>query len=267
MITWLNHFGALWELDATSDIGGAEVELWTIVVEEWSVAATLVLGKDVNLSLELGVRSDGTWSSQHLTTLDLVTVDTAEEQTDVVASLSGIHDLVEGLDGGNGGGLGILQTNNLNWGVGEDLTTGDTTGDHGTTTGDGEDILDWHEEWLVEVVNWGWDVLIDCVHELLDLLNPVLVVWLIVVQCAVSGDAHDWAVAVEAVLFEQVASFLFDEIDELLVLNHIALVQSDEDLRDADLLCEQDVLTGLSHRTIVCSHNEDCAIHLIMFLT
>src|SRR5690606_17038020 len=35
-----NHFHAVWKLDNASDISSAEIELWTIVTEERSMAST-----------------------------------------------------------------------------------------------------------------------------------------------------------------------------------------------------------------------------------
>ena len=46
------HLGALGQGDDAGNVGGAEVELRTIAIEERSMAATLVLGKDVNLTLK-----------------------------------------------------------------------------------------------------------------------------------------------------------------------------------------------------------------------
>ncbi len=147
-------------------------------------------------------------------------------------------------------------------GVDGQLATLDTTGDNGTTAGDGEDVLDRHQERLVQVVNRGRDVVVDGVHEVLDGLDPLLVVRSVVVQSAVSGGVDDRAVAVEAVLVEEVADLFFDELDELFVVDHVALVQGDEDLRDANLTGEQHVLAGLGHRAVGGGHNEDGAIHL-----
>lgn len=117
----------------------------------------------------------------------------------------------------------------------------------------------------------GRDVVVDGVHEVLNGLDPLLVVRSVVVQSTVSGGVDDRAVAVETVLVEEVADLFFDELDELLILNHVALVQGDKDLRDAHLTSEQHVLAGLSHRAVGGGHNEDGAIHLaapvIMFFT
>ena len=40
------------------------------------------------------------------------------------------------------------------------------------------------------------------------------------------------------------------------------LFMSDDDLRNANLTGEQDVLTGLGHRAVGSGHDEDSAVHL-----
>ena len=111
-------------------------------------------------------------------------------------------------------------------------------------------------------MNRGRDVVVDIVHEFLDGLDPLLVVRSVVVQRAVGGGVHDRAVTVEAVLVEEVADLFFDELDELFIVDHVALVQGDEDLRDAHLTGEQHVLAGLGHRAVGRGHNQDGAVHL-----
>ena len=54
----------------------------------------------------------------------------------------------------------------------------------------------------------------------------------------------------------------FDQVEQLFVVNHIALVQEHNDLGHANLTSQQDVLTGLRHRAIGCSNNQDSAVHL-----
>jgi hypothetical protein len=78
------------------------------------------------------------------------------------------------------------------------------------------------------------------------------------------------ACAVEALLGEEFADFLFDEVDEVLVVNHVALVEEDDDLRHADLLGEEDVLAGLRHDAVGRGNDETApsiwAAPVIMFL-
>ena len=81
-------------------------------------------------------------------------------------------------------------------------------------------------------------------------------------QRAVSGGVDDRAIAVEAVLVEEVTDLFFNELDELVVLDHIALVQGDEDTRNANLASEQNMLAGLGHRAVGSGDHEDSAIHL-----
>src|SRR5690606_40604440 len=64
-----DHLGALGQRDDAGDVGGAEVELRTVVRAERVVAATLVLREDVDLPLELGVRSDRARLADDLTAL------------------------------------------------------------------------------------------------------------------------------------------------------------------------------------------------------
>ena len=49
----------------------------------------------------------------------------------------------------------------------------------------------------------------------------------------------------EAVEVEQLADFHLDELEELLIVDLVALVEEDEDGRNVDLTGEQKVLTGL----------------------
>jgi hypothetical protein len=64
------------------------------------------------------------------------------------------------------------------------------------------------------------------------------------------------------VLAEEFADFHLDELEELFVVNHVALVQEHDDVRNADLLHEQNVLAGLRHRTVGRGDDEDGAVHL-----
>ena len=55
-----HHLGAFGQVHNAGHVGGAEVELRTVVGEERGVTTALFLGEDVGLSLELGVRLDRT---------------------------------------------------------------------------------------------------------------------------------------------------------------------------------------------------------------
>ena len=81
------HLNTLGQSDDAGNVGGTEVELRTIVVEERSMTAAFFLGQDVDLASELGQRMDRTGLAQNLATLDVLLVDTTQQSTNVVASL------------------------------------------------------------------------------------------------------------------------------------------------------------------------------------
>ena len=75
------HLGAFGQGDDAGNVGGTEVELRTVVVEERGVTAAFVLGQNVNLANELGVGLNGAGSCQNLATLYVLLCDTTEKST------------------------------------------------------------------------------------------------------------------------------------------------------------------------------------------
>src|ERR1700733_15794480 len=53
-----HHLGAFRQLRRSGHIGGTEVKLRPVTIEERSVTATFFLAQNVNLALELGVRGN-----------------------------------------------------------------------------------------------------------------------------------------------------------------------------------------------------------------
>lgn len=259
VVTRHGHLGALGKLDRTGNVGGTEVELRTITIEERGVTAALLLGQNVDLAGELGVRGNRAGLAENLATLDVLTLDTAEQQTDVVASLAEVHGLTEHLDTGNNGVLGILDADDLDGLVELELTALDTAGSNGTTAGDGHNVLNGHQEGEVVVTSRRRDVLVDGLHELADSVHPLGVA----LESAQSGTTDDGdVVAGEIVLGEELTGLHLDEVDELVIVDHVALVQEDDDVGNADLTGEQDVLAGLSHGAVGSSDDQDSAVHL-----
>src|SRR3546814_4648171 len=68
-------------------VGRTEVELRTIVGEEWRVTATLVLRQHIDFGIEFGVRSDRARLGQDLTTLHGFAGSRSEEHTSELQSL------------------------------------------------------------------------------------------------------------------------------------------------------------------------------------
>jgi hypothetical protein len=197
----------------------------------------------------------GSRSSDNHTTTDILTLDTTKKETRVVTSTGLVARLLKGLDIGD---LGLdrvlLVSNNLNLGILAQNTTLNTTRRDSTTTGDGENFLNGHQERLVEVTLGGGDPSVNGVHEFVNLLFTNL--GLATFQSAKSGTEDDGGLfTLEAVGGQKFTHFQFDKFQHLGVLDGIDLVDEDDDLLDTDLTGEEQVLTGL--RPILVSSVRD----------
>src|SRR4051812_30812475 len=255
-----DHLGAGRQRHDARHVRRPEVELGTVVVEERRVTATLVLREDVDRTLEVGVRGDRAGLHDDLAALHVLALDAAEEQTDVVTGLALVEQLAEHLDAGDGRLRRTLaDTDDLDLLGDLDDATLDAAGDDRTATGDGEDVLDGHEERLVDLTLGLGDRGVDRVHELHELVAPLLVA----LERLQRGDAdHGDVVARELVLAEQLADLELDELQDLLVVDHVGLVEGHDDVGDADLAGQENVLLGLRHRAVGRGDHQDRAVHL-----
>ena len=262
VVTRHNHVGPSGELDGAGDVGGTEEELRTIAVEEVSVAAAFLFGEDVGRRSELVVGDDGPGLGKDLTTLDLVVGDTTEEGADVVAGLGKVKGLAEHFEAGDDGLLGRLDANDFSFVVHLDLTTLDAAGDDGATAGDGHDVFDREKEGFVGVALGVGDIGVEGFEEFFD-ASAVGIVHGSGLASLEGGTLDDGDfVTREAILGEEVTDVHLNEVDELRVVDHVALVEEDDDVRNANLTGEQDVLTGLGHDAVSGGDNEDGSVHL-----
>src|SRR5690349_272615 len=255
-----DHLGAAGQGHDARHVRGAEVELRAVVVEERRVTATLVLGQDVDLALELRVRGGGTRLGDDHAALDLLALHTAEQQRRVVARATLVEVLLEHLDGGRDG-LERLRPNadDLHLLVHLDDAALDASGDHGAAAGDREDVLDGHEERLLDVAHGLRDRLVDRVHELHELVAPLRVA----LERLERRDTHDREVVARVLLRrQQLADLQLDELEDLLVVDHVGLVERHDDVGHPDLTGEQHVLTRLRHGAVGGRDHQDGAVHL-----
>ena len=135
----------------------------------------------------------------------------------------------------------------------------DTAGGDGAAAGDREDVLDRHQEGLVELADRLRDVGVERRGQLEDGFLGLLVAFQRLQRRAFDDRG---LFAREVVLVEQVLDLLFDELDQLVVVDLVDLVEEDDDVRDVDLTGEQDVLAGLRHDAVGGGHDQDRAVHL-----
>src|SRR3712207_6272292 len=242
-----DHLDALGQVRHAGHVRGPEVELRAVAGEERRVAAALLLLEGVHLGLELGVRRDRARLAEHLAALDLLALGAAQQAADVVAGLAAVEDLAEHLDAGDDGlGRLRLDADDLDLLTGGDDALLDAAGRDGAAAGDREDVLDRHQERAVERALRLRDVGVELLGEVEDLLRVLRVALERLERRA--GDERD-VVAREVVLGQQVADLDLDELEELLVVDHVGLVEEHDDVRHADLAGEQDVLARLRHRS------------------
>src|SRR5664280_2609028 len=165
-----DHLGTVGQSDGAGDVGGPHVELGSIAVVERGVATALFAGQDVDPSHELGVGLDRARLGENLATLDVVALDAPQEAADVVAGSAFVEELLEHLDAGDDDLAGRADTDDLDFIADLDDAALDATGGHGATALDAEDVLDRHDEGLVDRALRDRDVAVDRIHEVLDAL-------------------------------------------------------------------------------------------------
>ena len=123
----------------------------------------------------------------------------------------------------------------------------DTAGGHGATTGDGEDVFHSHQEGLVHFPLRLRDAGVNSRHQFLDLGFPLSLSF----DGLQAGDLnHRDVIAGEVVAGEQFTDLHLHQFDDLLVIDHVALVQGNHQSGNAHLLGQKDVLLGLGHRAV-----------------
>ncbi len=239
----------------------SEVELRTIVIEERSMTSTFIFGQNVYLSGKFVMAGYRTWFTQNLTSFDLVSLNTTKKRSDVVTSLSLVKQFTEHLNTCYNSLLGLFfDTNDLYFIRYMKSSTLYSTSSNCSTSCDREYVLYRHQEWLICITLWIWDIAVNSIHQFHDLVSP-LSVWIF--QSFQSGSLDDRSViAWELILVKEFADFHLNQLKQLLIVYHITFVHEYNDVRNAYLTRKQDVLSCLSHNTIGSSYYQDRAVHL-----
>ena len=137
----------------------------------------------------------------------------------------------------------------------------DAAGADRAAAGDREHVFDRHQERLVDRTLGLRNVLVHRLHQLEDGFVAELGI-LVLQRHQRRALDHRNLVAGEIVLRQQLANFELNQLEQLRIVDHVDLVQIDNQRRNADLTGEQDVLAGLRHRAVGGGHNENRAVHL-----
>src|SRR5690606_8880751 len=135
---------ALRQFAGTGHIRGTEVELRTVALEERRMTTTFIFRQDVHFRFKFGVRLDGARLGQYLTTLDFVTLGTAQQYAHVFTRTAFVQQFAEHFHTGTGGFGGVFNADDFDFFTDFDDATLDTTGHNRTATGDGEYVFNRH---------------------------------------------------------------------------------------------------------------------------
>src|SRR5690606_38197028 len=111
---------------------------------------------------------------QHLAALDVLAPHAAQQHAHVVAGHARVEGLAVHLDARHHALTGVGEANDLDLVAGLDDAALDAPGGHGAAAGDGEHVLDGHQERLVDVALGGGDVGVDGVEQLPDAVDPLV---------------------------------------------------------------------------------------------
>jgi hypothetical protein len=145
-----HHLLVLGQLHRPGHVGGAEVELRAVVVEERRVPPALFLAQHVHLGREVRVRLDAARLAQHLAALDLLALGAAQQDAHVVARLPLVQQLAEHLHARAGGLLRGPDPHDLDFLAHLDHPALDAPGDHRAAPGDREHVFHRHQEGPVD---------------------------------------------------------------------------------------------------------------------
>ena len=184
-----------------------------------------------------------------------------KQAADVVASLAGVQQLPEHLHARHHALLRVAQADDLDLLADLHRAALDAARHNRAAARDREHVLDRHQERLVLGTLGQRNVGVDGVEQLQDRLVGQRT--LLAVQRLDRRTAdHRHVVAGELVLHQQLAHLHLDQVQQLGIVDRVALVQEHHDVGNADLAGQQDVLARLRHRSVHGRHHQDGAIHL-----
>ena len=239
----------------------ADKELGAVVVHKRRVATTLFLRQNVDLRRELLHGLDRAGGNHDLTTAHLLTLDTTQQSTHVVTSLTTVELLVEHLDTRQRRLEVTTEANDLDFRALRDRTTLNTTRHDRTTTRNREHILHGHQERLVEVTRRQVKPSVRLLHQLQDRTAANLLVTAL--ERSECRTRHNWrVVTVKSVRRQKLTHFHVHKLQHFLVIHLVDLVHKHDQLLDTDLTSQQQVLTRLRHLTVRSGHHNDRTVHL-----
>ena len=236
------------------------VQLRLVAGRERLLASALVLLHDVHLGLEVVVHLGTAGLDERHAASYVLALDAAQQDAELIAGLGVLERLVEHLDAVDGGLDELVVAAELERVALLADAALHTTGDDRAAARNRVRVLDGQAEGLGDLARWQLDVRVHGLHELEDGVAANL--GTLVLESGQCRAAHEGrGVRVVAELLEQVLELHLDELDHLGV-GRVRLVDEYDDVLDADLLGEAQMLLGLRHDAVGGGHDQDGAVHL-----
>src|SRR5581483_11452150 len=259
VVTRHAHLGALRQRDRTRHIRRPEIELGPVVRKERLVTTALLLRQHIHLPLEGRVRRDRPRLRQHLTPLHLLLLRAPQHRTDVVPRLTLIENLAAHHPTRTHRLLRRAARHEPHLVPRVEHALLHLARHHRAPTRDRKHILDRHLERLVQITRRLRHIRIDRVHQLQHLLRRRLVT---LQRLERTHPHHRNVITRELVLREQLTHLHLHQLQQLLVIDHVDLVERHHDRRHPHLPRQQHMLTRLRHRPIRRRHHQNRPVHL-----
>src|ERR1700741_1196755 len=253
------HLHTFRQMRHSRHVRRAEVELRPVARKERRVPPSLFLRQHISLGLELRVRRDRTGLRDYLPPLDVLALDTAQQQTNVVSGRALVQKLLEHLHAGHhclGRGP---DTDDLHLLVHLHLAALHTSRRHRAASLNREDVFNRHQKRLLNGALRRRNVTVHRVHQLQHRLLPFGIAF----QCFQGTAAHHRnVVAGKFILAQQLAHFQFHQLQQFRIVYRVSLVHEYYHRRHTYLPRQQNVLARLRHRTVGGGRPQNRAVHL-----
>lgn len=108
VITSHSHLIFSQDVNLDTGISSSHEQLWSVTIWEWFFTTSFFFSEDIEVAFHISENLLGSWLGDDLTSLDIVSSDTSQEETDIVSSFTVVEGLLESFDSGNGGLDGLF---------------------------------------------------------------------------------------------------------------------------------------------------------------
>ncbi len=223
------------------------------------MTTTLLLRQHIHLRLKISMRRNTTRLRQHLTPLHLILLNPPQQRTNIIPSLPLIKKLPEHLNTSTRRLLRIPDTDDLQLITSMNNPLLNLARHHRPTTRNRKHILNRHQKRLIQITLRLRNIRIHRLHQLRDLVRSIRITLKSLQRRHMN---HRHIITRKLILRQKLTSLHLHQLQQLLIINHVSLVQSNNNRRHPNLTSQQHMLPRLRHRTIRSRHHKNRPINL-----